>query len=179
MTKAKGSPPPPATNETHKITVSKQEQYLTLQAGETQTVDLTCPNGIASDGTVQVVDVDQGEGTPADVEILQANSIAPDTYRFVIKNNTTGQAQVRPHVTCLPQKTDDGQHPIEVGSLQSDDDGLARRGPPRLHDPGRRPAPRRRAGHRGALRRARLVAASRSPAAGSSRSTSPTRPTSG
>ena len=122
VTKAKGTPPAPATNETHKITVFKEEQYVSLQPGETRTIDVTCSsNGIAADGAVQIVDVDQGHGTPADVQVLQASSISLGTYRFVVKNTTSGQAQIRPHVTCLPHDTDpDTQtHPIDVGSLQS------------------------------------------------------------
>ncbi len=121
--KAKGNPPAPDSGETHKITVSKQEQYLSLQAGETKTVDVACPGGIAADGAVQVVDVESGKGTPEGVEVRQASSIAKDTYRFTIHNGTSGQAQVRPHVTCLPQRTDDSEHPLEVGGLQTKDTG--------------------------------------------------------
>ncbi len=120
--KAKGAPPSNDSGETHKITVSKEEQYFSLQAGETRSFDLTCPGGIAADGTVQVVAVDQGNN-PADVKILQASSIAPDTYRFKVRNDTSGQAQVRPHLTCLPQRTDDGTHPLDVGGLQTKNTG--------------------------------------------------------
>jgi large repetitive protein len=123
VTKAKGTkpaPPAPGVN-THKITVDKAEQYVSIAAGETKTIDLTCPaNGYAVDGNLQVVHVDS-PGTPADVEIKQASSVAPGTYRFVVTNHAAGQAQVRPHIVCLPHDTDadTNTHPLDVGPLQS------------------------------------------------------------
>lgn len=122
VTKAQGPPPATDATGTHKITVSKEEQYWSLQPGETRTIDVTCSaNGIASDGTVQIVDVDQGQGNPTGVQVLQASSISLGTYRFVVKNTTSGQAQVRPHLTCLPHDTDPDTdtHPLVVGPLQN------------------------------------------------------------
>ncbi len=112
----KGTAPATSSTETHKITVSKEEQYVSLQPGETRTIDVSCgAGGTAADGVLQVVSVDQGQD-PAGVVVRQASSIATGTYRFVVTNTTGGQAQVRPHVVCLPATTDDGAHPLVVSA---------------------------------------------------------------
>jgi len=122
VTKAKGAPPAndPTTTHAHKITVLKEERYLTVPAGQTQTIDVTCANnGIAADGEVQIVDV--ADGSPVDVQVLQASSISLGTYRFTVKNPTGRDAQIRPHVTCLPHDTDPdtNTHPLDVGPLKT------------------------------------------------------------
>jgi fimbrial isopeptide formation D2 family protein/uncharacterized repeat protein (TIGR01451 family) len=122
VTKAQGTPPATGARGTHKITVTKAEQYLTLQPGQTQTVDVSCPNnGIAVDGAVEIVHVDQGAGSPADIQVLEADSVSLNTYRFTVKNTSSGQLQVRPHVTCLPHDTDPdtNTHAIDVGPLKT------------------------------------------------------------
>jgi fimbrial isopeptide formation D2 family protein/uncharacterized repeat protein (TIGR01451 family) len=122
-TKAKGTPPPPSgSSDTHKITVFKAEEAQALQAGETKTFTVTCAeNGLASDGSVEVMHVDDGTGSSADVQVLDAHSTAPGGYRFTVRNTTTGQAQVKLFVTCLPHDTDPAAHthPLELGSLQT------------------------------------------------------------
>ena len=120
VTRADGAPPAGST-DIHKITVDKAEQSQALQAGEAKTFDVTCgANAIASDGSVEVMHVDQGTGTPADVRVAEARSIALGTYRFTVENTTTGQAQIKLFVACLPYDTDpsDHTHPIVVGPLQ-------------------------------------------------------------
>lgn len=123
-TKAKGTPPVPDTDgHYHQLDVSKAEQYVSLQAGESRTQDVTCANGgTMTDGAVEVMSVDQGTGTKADVVVGQARSTGLSTYRFVVSNGTTGQAQVKLFGTCLPAQTTSvagHAHAIVVGSLQT------------------------------------------------------------
>ena len=110
---------------THQLTVSKVEQYVSLQDGDVSTDDLTCPNGgYLSDGSVEVMHVDQGTGTAADVQVLRASSLTPNTYRFTIFNDTEGQAQVKLFGTCLPHDTEvtaGHSHGLEVGPLLTKD----------------------------------------------------------
>lgn len=123
-TKAKGTPPVPDTDgHDHQLDASKVEQYVSLQAGETRTQDVSCAGGGSmTDGSVEVMSVDQGTGTKADVVVGQVRSTALSTYRFVVTNTTTGQAQVKLFGTCLPAQTtnvDGHAHAIVVGSLQT------------------------------------------------------------
>lgn len=124
VTRAKGTPPVPDTDgHYHQLDVTKVEQYVSLQAGETRTQDVSCTGGgTMTDGAVEVMSVDQGTGTKADVVVGQARSTALSTYRFVVSNGTTGQAQVKLFGTCLPAQTttvDGHAHGLVVGSLQT------------------------------------------------------------
>ncbi len=122
VTKAKGLPPSstPANSHSHQLTIDKAEQYLTLQAGETRTQDLTCAdNGFMSDGSAEIMHVDQGAGSPADVVVNRASTQAPGTYRFTLVNTTTGRAQVKIFGTCLPHDTEvtnGHRHGLDVGA---------------------------------------------------------------
>jgi uncharacterized repeat protein (TIGR01451 family)/fimbrial isopeptide formation D2 family protein len=121
---ANGGPPVPATDtHDHLLDVAKSEEYVSLQAGETRTQDLTCAGGATmTDGSVEVMSVDQGTGTKADVVVGQASSTGLGTYRFVVTNGTTGQAQVKLFGTCLASSTDTvagHAHGITVGTLQT------------------------------------------------------------
>jgi uncharacterized repeat protein (TIGR01451 family)/fimbrial isopeptide formation D2 family protein len=122
--KAKGTPPVPAVDShDHQLDVSKSEQYVTLQAGETRTQDLSCAGGATmTDGSVEVMSVDQGTGTKADVVVREARSTGLGTYRFEVTNHATGQAQVKLFGTCLAGSTTTvagHAHDISVGSLQT------------------------------------------------------------
>lgn len=122
--KVKGAAPVPATDShDHLVDVSKTEEYVALQAGETRTQDLTCANGATmTDGSVEVMSVDQGAGSKADVVVGQASSTGLGTYRFVVRNGTTGQAQVKLFGTCLASSTTTTAghvHGITVGTLQT------------------------------------------------------------
>lgn len=124
-TVAKGDPPSTTTTgpHSHQLTIAKVEQYVTLQAGESSTIDLSCANGGAmSDGAAEILHVDQGTGSPLDVIVRQASSTALGTYRFVLSNTTTGQAQAKVFGTCLPPTTEvekDHAHGLDVGALQT------------------------------------------------------------
>jgi fimbrial isopeptide formation D2 family protein/uncharacterized repeat protein (TIGR01451 family) len=124
VTRARGTAPSPdASGESHKITVGKVDRSEALDAGETRTYDVGCPaDGIASDGSVEVVHVDQGAGSPADVEVVEARTTAQGGYRFTVRNRTSGRAQVKLWVTCLPKGTDPGpshDHALDVGAVQT------------------------------------------------------------
>ncbi|WP_345528230.1 isopeptide-forming domain-containing fimbrial protein [Nocardioides endophyticus] len=118
-----GPPVAPADSHEHQLEVAKSEEYVSLQAGETRTQDLTCAGGATmTDGSVEVMSVDQGAGTKADVVVDQASSTGLGTYRFVVTNGTTGQAQVKLFGTCLASGTTTvagHAHAISVGTLQT------------------------------------------------------------
>ena len=120
--KVNGKRPPKATpgNGDELVDVSKVEQQVTLTAGEVTTVDLSCPSGYISDADAKVIEVDQGTGTLASVEILNSWLIHPDTYEFTLDNTATGNAQVQLFGVCLPPTTtpdrNGHRHPLIVGS---------------------------------------------------------------
>jgi uncharacterized repeat protein (TIGR01451 family)/fimbrial isopeptide formation D2 family protein len=126
---AKGLPSANQTTEphAHDLTVSKVEQYVTLQAGQTTTVDLSCAgNGYMSDGSAEIMHVDQGTGSPTDVLVSRASTLTPNSYRFTLTNNTTGQAQVKLFGTCLPhdsEVTEGHTHGLDVGVAKTLDTG--------------------------------------------------------
>lgn len=122
VARAKGDPPQNTTTgeHDHQLTIAKDEQYVSLQAGETRTVDLSCSNGgTMADGSAEIMHVDQGTGAPTDVLVRQAGSTTPGSYRFVLVNTTTGQAQVKVFGTCLPPLTEVSvghAHGLDVGT---------------------------------------------------------------
>jgi uncharacterized repeat protein (TIGR01451 family)/fimbrial isopeptide formation D2 family protein len=126
---AKGLPSANQTTEphSHQLTVSKVEQYVTLQAGQSTTADLACAgNGYLSDGSAEIMHVDQGTGSPADVLVNRASTLTPNSYRFALTNSTTGQAQVKLFGTCLPHDTEvtEGHtHGLDVGTAKTLDTG--------------------------------------------------------
>src|SRR6478735_6132878 len=104
-----GAGPVSHPQATHWLTPYKLETQVSLAAGEQRTVTLSCsPGDILSDGIFRVDAVDQGTGTLADVRILssQANPVAHETWRGVIRNQATGQAQGKAFVVCLPGRTE-------------------------------------------------------------------------
>ena len=129
-TEINGLPPSNTTipSHEHQLTVSKVEQYLTIDDSDIVTADLSCPaNGYLSDGSVEVLHVDQDSGSPTDVQVLRASSLTPNSYRFTIINNTEGQAQVKLFGTCLPHDTEVAAghaHGLDVGGLNTLDTGL-------------------------------------------------------
>lgn len=104
-----GAGTPPHPQATHWLTPYKLETQVSLAAGEQRTVSLSCsPGDILSDGTFRVDAVDQGTGTLGDVRVLsaRANPLAAETWRGVIRNQATGQAQAKAFVVCLPGRTE-------------------------------------------------------------------------
>lgn len=98
------------------LSIGKVEKQISLQAGQTQTAQITCDaGGIMSDGAVRVDAVDQGTGTLDSVEVHQVKSVSESTYEAVVTNHSTGQAQVKLFGVCLPKQTTGG-HELLVGS---------------------------------------------------------------
>lgn len=119
-TTAKGEPPASGEgHHNHQITVSKEESYISIPAGQTASYDLSCSGGGEMvDGSAHVVDVDAGQSF-ADVHVIEADSIALGTYRYVVRNDTEGQAQVRVIGPCLPPRTESTEghtHDLIVGA---------------------------------------------------------------
>ena len=128
-TEVNGLPPSNTLpDHTHQLTVSKVEQYLSIEDGDLATADLSCPdNGYLADGSVEIMHVDQGTGSPTDVQVLRASSLTPNSYRFTVINNTEGQAQVKLFGTCLPHDTEVAaghSHGLDVGGLDTLDTGV-------------------------------------------------------
>jgi choice-of-anchor A domain-containing protein/uncharacterized repeat protein (TIGR01451 family) len=103
----------------HELTISKVEQQVDLNAGETKTVSISCPSSgaILSDGAIRVDAVDQGTGTLTDVHVLAAHSTGIASWEAVVRNDATGRAQGKAEAVCLPGKTeaDHGhQHSLKV-----------------------------------------------------------------
>jgi choice-of-anchor A domain-containing protein/uncharacterized repeat protein (TIGR01451 family) len=103
----------------HELTISKVEQQVDLDAGETRTVSISCPSSgaILSDGSIRVDAVDQGTGSLTDVHVLAAHSTGIAAWEAVVRNDATGRAQGKAEAVCLPAKTeaDHGhQHSLTV-----------------------------------------------------------------
>jgi hypothetical protein len=86
------------------------DQPLRLDAGQSGTFTLACQSGdLVTDGTWLVDGLDdynpQLGGQPYDlvsgVDVLEADAVSEQGYRFSLRNNTPGQAQVNLTVTCL------------------------------------------------------------------------------
>lgn len=104
-----GAGRPPHPQATHWLTPYKLETHVSLGPGEQRTVTLSCSSGdVLSDGVFRVDAVDQGTGTVTDVRVLssQANPVAQETWRGVVRNQATGQAQAKAFVVCLPGRTE-------------------------------------------------------------------------
>ncbi|MEP9363727.1 choice-of-anchor A family protein [Nocardioides sp. CN2-186] len=93
----------------HWMTPYHPESYVTLQAHQQSSVTLACnPGDILSDGNFEVIHVDQGTGSAADVKVLSSQSTDVQTWKGVIRNDTTGQAQAKAFIVCLPGRTEGG-----------------------------------------------------------------------
>ncbi len=112
----------PHSGQQHQLTVSKVEQQVDLNAGETRTVTLTCPdNGILTDGNIRVDAVDQGTGALTDVHVVSSQSTGVSSWQGVVTNGATGRAQTKAFAVCAPAKTESAgghQHALTAsGSL--------------------------------------------------------------
>lgn len=104
----------------HGIDVTKLETHLTLPPGTTRVETASCPAGsLAADGSVRIDHVDQDTGTLADVVVLGSQATgAGQGWIGTIRNDTTGQAQVKINVVCVSERTtsgDDHSHPLVLG----------------------------------------------------------------
>lgn len=102
------SQPAPAAHD-HQLTVDKVERHVDLAAGETRTETLDCPSNlpIMTDGVYRVDSVDQGTGTLADVRVSEARSTDRGSFRYTIRNDASGRAQVKLFGVCLGDRTNE------------------------------------------------------------------------
>jgi hypothetical protein len=86
------------------------DQPLRLDAGQSGSYTLACQSGdLVTDGTWLVDGLDdynpQLGGQPFDlvsgVDVLEADAVSEQGYRFRLRNNTPGQAQINLTVSCL------------------------------------------------------------------------------
>jgi choice-of-anchor A domain-containing protein/uncharacterized repeat protein (TIGR01451 family) len=110
--------PVPHPGATHLLPVTKVEQQVDLEAGDTKTVALSCPaGGVLTDGSIRTDAVDQGTGALTDVRVLSARSTGVSTWEAVVRNDADGRAQAKGFAVCLPEKTEaaDGHaHALKV-----------------------------------------------------------------
>lgn len=90
------------------VDVQKQETYVALQAGQTQTFSVSCPAGYTlTDHSLHRIWVDQGTGTLDDIKVV-SSSLTPTGWSAVVKNGATGQAQGKLFAACLKLQTTTG-----------------------------------------------------------------------
>mgnify|MGYP001275462831 CR=1 FL=1 len=109
----------PATTTEDQLDISKVEEQISLQPGETREARLSCgAGGIMTDGSVRVDHVDQGTGDLGSVDVHRVNSLDTGTYGTEVTNNATGQAQAKIFGVCVSKKTSLGNE-VSVGPLVS------------------------------------------------------------
>ncbi len=118
---ADGTAPGAASGNAAQMSATKVEQDVTLTPGQTATYDLSCGSGdYITDGDANVIEVDQGTGTLASVEILKSFATSTHTYEFTLDNTATGNAQVQLYGVCIPNITgadeNGNTHPIIEGN---------------------------------------------------------------
>ncbi|GAA1152375.1 hypothetical protein [Nocardioides aquiterrae] len=100
------------------VDVQKQETYVSLPAGQTQTFSVACPSGYAEvDHSLHVLGVDQGTGTIDDVHVV-SSTLTATGWSVTVQNGATGQAQAKLFATCLKTYTNTGGT-IAVSGIQS------------------------------------------------------------
>ncbi|HEU4655946.1 MAG TPA: hypothetical protein VFR97_00390 [Capillimicrobium sp.] len=111
--------------------VYRVSQALRLDEGQTGTYTLACRrHDVATDGTwlVDAVEAnpdldDAAYDLVTGVDVLEAASFAAGAYRFTLRNNAEGGAQVRIAVTCLQAGPD--RHRLALGPRRTERAELA------------------------------------------------------
>jgi uncharacterized repeat protein (TIGR01451 family) len=104
----------------HHVTPSDAEQFVDWNAGETKSVNLTCPKaGNAVDGSLTIDNVDQDTGTLRSVVVTESYAKADGSWQITATNTATGRAQGHAHIACMPLYTenatgDNHAHAINV-----------------------------------------------------------------
>jgi len=108
----------PATQAAERppVTTYRVVQQLRLDEGQSGSFTLSCrPGDLVTDGMWQIDGLDsnpQLDDEPFDfvngVDVLEADSISTGGYRFSLRNNTEGFAQLRLAVVCLGGVLSDG-----------------------------------------------------------------------
>ncbi|MDQ2699979.1 MAG: choice-of-anchor A family protein [Actinomycetota bacterium] len=91
------------------LTIGKVEKHVSIQAGQTVKAQINCGvDGIMSDGSVRVDNIDQGTGDLNSLEVHRLESVSESAYEAVVSNHSTGQAQTKLFGVCLPKQTSGG-----------------------------------------------------------------------
>jgi len=98
-----------AEAERPQVTTYRVVQQLRLDEGQSGSFTLSCrPGDLVTDGLWQVDGLDSNEQLDDEafdfvngVDVLEADSISTGGYRFSLRNNTEGVAQLRLSVVCL------------------------------------------------------------------------------
>jgi hypothetical protein len=98
------------------VTTYRVVQQLRLDEGQSGAFNVSCRHGdLATDGVWQMDALDSNEqldDEPFDlvsgVDVLEADSISTSGYRFALRNNAEGVAQLRLAVVCLAGAVTDG-----------------------------------------------------------------------
>ncbi|WP_395659675.1 choice-of-anchor A family protein [Nocardioides sp.] len=112
----------------HWLTPYKVEQQVDVEPGQTRSITVSCtgPGDILSDGSLRLDHVDQGTGALTDLRVLSSESTGLGTWKAVVQNPTSGRAQTKAFVVCLPAATeaadrqtgyaDSHRHPLAADS---------------------------------------------------------------
>lgn len=111
---------PGAAGAAHRLATYRVAQRLVLDAGQTGTYTVACRDGgVATDGTWRIDSLDsspQPDGQPYDlvngVDVLEADSISAQAYRFALRNNAEGEARVLLAVACVARRLGDGRRVV-------------------------------------------------------------------
>lgn len=117
----------------HLLDVQRNEVQVDLEAGQTRTLEVSCPAGyLAVDGSLRVDHVDQGTGDWTAPEVLESRAGSLSTWRATVRNTAHGQAQAKLFVVCVQKVTlADGtnRHEISLSApVVLNDDVTAGRG---------------------------------------------------
>jgi len=107
----------------HHITVSKAEQFIDFNPGETKTATIACPNAsdIMLDGSLRVDNVDQDTGTLRSVVVSEQRAVG-NGYEFTATNEATGRAQGHLFGTCISKTTQGGGAPSHTHDVTTEPD---------------------------------------------------------
>jgi hypothetical protein len=107
----------------HDVRTYRVLQHLALDAGQDGAFVLACRRGdLATDGTWRVDGLDDAGADPVSgVDVLEADSISPQSYRFDVRNTTVAAARLTIAVSCLDGDVGSGsdRHRLGVGSRRS------------------------------------------------------------
>lgn len=127
-TRARATASGTSTGPEHQLDISRVETAWDLDPGESQTVSVSCPGGaVLTDVSWNIASVDQGTGTPDDVEIHAAGSTSVGSGSVEFTNHATGRAQGQVFGACLALTTSSGDnhsHQLTAGSLVQRTDAL-------------------------------------------------------
>jgi hypothetical protein len=107
---------PAQARERPALRTYRVSQFLRLDEGQSGSFNVACQHGdLVTDGMWQVDALDSNPQLDDEafdrvsgVDVLEAESISTTSYRFTLRNNVEGQAQLHLAVTCLAGFVSDG-----------------------------------------------------------------------